>query len=102
MLPAYMGEMKNDGSTSHLYFPYPPTMTPNVMAPNFPSYTVPIPPPTYEVAASGLNPIKQDQNFPSAISGPSPSSSSTPCVSSTTQHQRRSANIPIDEEARKK
>ncbi|CAG9540714.1 unnamed protein product [Cercopithifilaria johnstoni] len=107
MIPAYMGEVKSDGS-NHLYFSYPTPVATNMVPANFAAYSMSIPPP-YEAATVGNIAKQQEENYPSIVSAPSTSSAST-SIPQQQQHQeeqqqrlqQRRSVVPVDEEARKK
>uniref|UniRef100_A0A0R3RNG9 Pv-fam-g protein n=1 Tax=Elaeophora elaphi TaxID=1147741 RepID=A0A0R3RNG9_9BILA len=115
MIPAYMGEVKSDGS-NHLYFSYPTPVATNMVPANFTAYSMPIPPP-YEAVVNIAK--QQDENFPITISAPSTSSSAVTSASTSIPQppqqqqeeqeeqqqqrlQQRRSIVPVDEEARKK
>ncbi|VDK71137.1 unnamed protein product [Litomosoides sigmodontis] len=105
MIPAYMGEVKSDGS-NHLYFSYPTPVATNMVPANFTAYSMPIPP-AYEAATVANIAKQQDESFSSIIPAPSTSSASTsipPQQQQQQQQQRvqqRRTVVPVDEEARK-
>lgn len=115
MIPAYMSEVKSDGS-NHLYFSYPTPVATNMVPANFTAYSMPIPPP-YETATVVNIAKQQEENFQAIASAPSTSSTVTSASTSIPppppqqqqqqeeQQQRlqqRRSIIPVDEEARKK
>ncbi|KAL4002080.1 Basic region leucine zipper family protein [Acanthocheilonema viteae] len=125
MIPAYMGEVKSDGS-NHLYFSYPTPVATNMVPANFTAYSMSIPSP-YETATVVNIAKQQEENFPTIVSVPSTSSAVTsastsilpppppslpppppappPQQQSEEQQQRlqqRRSVVPVDEEARKK